>query len=215
MYPYRVFVSYSHEDRVRSSGVTAHLRQLGLRPFSDVGTIPGQPFSEFVREQILSAHIFMPLVTDSSSVRAWMHQATGFAIGSSIAVLPVLFGRRTDPATSALQVQGIQLHDDLSDIHEHLTLDIFENLAVRVREPESANYQIAAGSNGRLQLMIDRSAEVQRWGYYGRVRESSSLSLFSFPDAPHDSTSWDHCEGENKKTIRARCLQRDLKSHGA
>jgi hypothetical protein len=211
MYPYRIFVSYSHLDRETADGVAAHLRDLGLRPFSDIDFKFGEAFHELIREHILSAHIFMPLMTDSSIAQPWIHQEAGFAIGSSIAVLPVLLGRRSDSAGLTSQIQGVQLFEDLSNIRERLTVDLIEDFSTRVREPEFAIYQTATEPDRRLELMIERAVEVLRWGYFGRVRESSTLSSFSFPDAPLDSTVWDQCEGKSKKPTQLRRLHRELR----
>ncbi len=39
MHPYRVFVSYSHDDQVRARRVVDHLRCAGLRPIEFLGNV--------------------------------------------------------------------------------------------------------------------------------------------------------------------------------
>ena len=211
MYPYRVFMSCRREDRAAADGVTAYLRELGLRPFSSADIMVGESYSQGVREHILSAHVFMPLMTAGSMHRPWIHQETGFAMGSAVAVLPILLKNEPIPAELASQFHGVQIAGDMSDIHEYLTVERFEKLAAASGDPEFANYQTAADPDRRFELLIRRAEKVHRWGYRGRVRESYLLSSFSFPDAPVDSVEWDRCEGKVKKPIRLRRLYRELR----
>jgi hypothetical protein len=88
MYAYRVFLSYSSAERDLATAVADVLRGLGLRALWDHALVPGQPFSDEIKGQILRSHLFVPLLTRKSLARPWVHQETEFAMGAGV---PILF----------------------------------------------------------------------------------------------------------------------------
>jgi len=66
MHPYRVFISYSHQDRDKAELVRAHLARLGACPMADVDLLASTRFSEEIRRRISHAHVFVSILTGHS-----------------------------------------------------------------------------------------------------------------------------------------------------
>src|SRR5436190_6072401 len=92
MHPFRVFVSYAHEDRAEAEAVVAVLKGLGLCAVWDRDIRPGLPFTDAIKDDIASCHLFLPIITANARERPWVHQETGYAMGIGIPVLPVAIG---------------------------------------------------------------------------------------------------------------------------
>ena len=78
-YPYRAFVSYANEDLPFAKAVALAFKRRGVTTFLDRDIPPGADFSDEIREFILSAHLFVPVITEHSNGRPWVHQEIGFA----------------------------------------------------------------------------------------------------------------------------------------
>jgi TIR domain len=69
MYPYRVFISYSHSDRETVERLAEMLDASGLDTMWDKHLLPGAGFSEQIQGFITNAHIFLPFITKASAHR--------------------------------------------------------------------------------------------------------------------------------------------------
>src|SRR5262245_24283082 len=85
----RVFVSYSHEDSALAEAVVRWLESNGLTPPWDEHLIVGRGFDAQIKTFISYAHVFLPLITPSSTARGWVHQEIGYAMALRVPVLPV------------------------------------------------------------------------------------------------------------------------------
>jgi len=78
MKSYRVFISYSHEDLDVAERIVRVLEENGLVPMWDKEFLWGHGFPEQIKNFIAHAHVFTPLITESSSQRGWVHQEIGY-----------------------------------------------------------------------------------------------------------------------------------------
>ena len=53
----------------------------------------GERFTERIKTLISHSHVFIPLLTEVSHTRPWVHQETGFAIALRVPVLPIAVDR--------------------------------------------------------------------------------------------------------------------------
>src|SRR5688572_27805077 len=111
MYPYRLFLSYSSEDRALAEEVERVLTSLGLVVSWDGKLDAGIHFSDEIKASIARSHLFVPLLTESSKLRPWVHQETGYAMGVGVPILPMAFD---DPYPGAFlsEVQALKLRLD-------------------------------------------------------------------------------------------------------
>src|SRR4051812_22832436 len=111
-YPFRVFVSYAHEDRKLIPQVEAALKELGMVPVWDKQIQLGRPFTDEIKRKIATAHLFLPLITKLSKAKPWVHQEIGFANGIDVPVLAVGLG--TLPGGMIAGIQAVTLKGGLS-----------------------------------------------------------------------------------------------------
>ena len=86
---YRIFISYSHEDRRLARILANILEENGLIPMWDENFTWGHGFPEQIKNFISHAHVFVPIVTKASSKRGWVHQEIGYARALNIPILPI------------------------------------------------------------------------------------------------------------------------------
>lgn len=84
MYPYRVVVSYSHNDLGKAQQVVKSLKRIGARPLWDPQVEPGTHFSDAIKEMISFAHVCLPLLTESSIARPWDHRPGDSVSGAGV-----------------------------------------------------------------------------------------------------------------------------------
>ncbi len=85
----RVFISYSHKDKDLARKVAKALDDNNIVPLWDEDLIPGSGFHEQIKDYISQSHIIMPILTELSSERIWVHQEIGYAMALHIPVLPL------------------------------------------------------------------------------------------------------------------------------
>jgi hypothetical protein len=102
---YRVFISYSHQDVEIVRVLEEILRNNGFDPMWDQYFAFGQGFHEQIRNFIAHAHVFLPVLTETSDQRKWVHQEIGYAMAMNVPVLPVAI---STPEKEALPGEMIQ-----------------------------------------------------------------------------------------------------------
>jgi hypothetical protein len=88
---YRVFISYSPENKGLVEEVAAILsenKELDILLDDDV--THNHMFSEEIKKLIAQVDIFMPVITERSSIRGWVHQEIGYATALNVPVLPLV-----------------------------------------------------------------------------------------------------------------------------
>ncbi|MCX6053899.1 MAG: toll/interleukin-1 receptor domain-containing protein [Chloroflexi bacterium] len=206
-YPFRIFISYSHEDHHFAQVISEILSELGYLPIWDPNIRPGTPFSNSIKSFIHHAHIFMPLITESSSKRPWVHQETGYAMALGIPILPVALDEV--PGQMIAELQSIIVKADLSNLKEEISVQNLEQLVSGSQKQELSNFEISDWAENRTDLLAKNSKRVIELGAYGRVRQRASLSSFSIADKDISNPIWDQREGSVKRSPFYRSLLRE------
>lgn len=207
MYPYRVFVSYSHEDRKAAERVVLHLDRSGLRPIWDEELLWGPSFTEQIKNAIAHAHAFIPLVTRASSKRPWVHQEIGYAAGREVPVLPLVIGEL--PRGMIQQLQALQLRPDLADLAKRLDARRIERMILLAQQESHATFECAAEPEQRARMLAETAMSILTLGKYGRVRQAGALTSFCLPDQPPGNQIWDLREGKIHRSLYYRGLLRE------
>jgi hypothetical protein len=184
MNPYRVFISYSHEDQDLALKIVEVIKKNGLTPMWDKDFLFGHGFQDSIKTFIAHAHVFLPIITESSSKRGWVHQEIGYAMALNVPVLPLTLG--TLPGEMIRELQAIQLKD-LDELKDKLSREIFDNLVKSYQRAQFALFQCAEHAEDRA-IMMTRYANdllqlkhVLQLGAYGCVRQKGALSSFHIP----------------------------------
>ncbi len=202
-HPYRVFVSYSRENTAEAQQVRERLGRLGMVPVSDHLLAPGLAFSDEIKRHITFAHFFMPLVTESSSKRPWVHQEVGYALALGIPIIPLALEKV--PEGFVNQIQSIVVKKDLRDLDQKMIAPIFD-VAFGHASGAMANSQFAApvfqcpqSLRQRTQMLADGSRDVRLLGKCGRVRLRAAFGPFTMPNVSASHPLWNKREGPSKK----------------
>ena len=199
MDPFRVFVSYSHEDRELAELVTEILKKKGLIPIWDKNIRPGTAFTGAIKGLIAHAHIFMPLITENSRQRPWVHQETGYAMALNIPVLPVAVGNLPGEMIAELQAINV-LEPDLSDLEGKLSAINLNHVVIPPPARPGSIVEVADWPEKRVEMMAQYANRVIELGYCGRVRQRGGLSSFSIPDKEIDDPIWSIRDGANRRS---------------
>ncbi|NQT53941.1 toll/interleukin-1 receptor domain-containing protein [bacterium] len=194
MYPYRVFVSYSHENGDKAEAIVEHLKSIGLEPVWDAGLQWGPSFAEQIRDGIAFAHAFIPVLTAASTRRTWVHQEIGYALGMHIPVLPLALGELPEGMISDLQAR--QVGSNLQRMEELLTAEAVHRLVTQAREQAPASFELAELAQHRTEMLIRYATKVLNLGQHGHVRQAAAFSSFCIPDKPTVHPIWDEREGQ-------------------
>ena len=155
---FRVFVSYSHEDRELVGDVISVLQANGLTPMYYAGFAPGSRFLETIKTRIAHAHVFMPVITESSSSRGWVHQEIGYAVALNVPVLPLVKG--VLPGEMLREYNALELAEGMDAIGGQLSYEVFRTVAERYRRPRHALYRCADLADERAQMLARYSDDV-------------------------------------------------------
>lgn len=213
MHSFRVFISYSHEDRKLALQVNDVLRGMGLGPVWDKDIRPGTPFSDAIKGLIANAHLFMPLITENSQSRPWVHQETGYAMAINIPVLPVAFGNLPGEMISQLQAISVRLKSadelDQADLAEQLTTINIESLVLSPSGKSVAIVEVADYPEERTEMMARYANRVAELRSYAHLRQRGALSSFSIPNRVLSDPIWKLREGSSPRSQFYRNLQRN------
>lgn len=195
MHQFRVFISYSHEDLKLAVQVNEALRGLNLKPVWDRDIGPGTPFSDAIKGLIANAHLFMPLISENSQHRPWVHQETGYAMAINIPVLPIAFGNLPGEMISQLQAISVRLKSadefDETDLVEQLKCINIEQLVIPPPARSGAIVEVADYPEERTELMSRCANRVMELGSYVHLRQRGALSSFSIPNRLLNDPVWD------------------------
>jgi len=184
----RVFISYSQKDLELVEKLVEILKDEGIMVLWTRSLAPGKGYIDQLKVFIEHAHIFMPVITKSSSARGWVHQEIGYAIGLHIPVYPVLLGK-VKPVGWIESIQAIKLSDDKTVLREQLSYDVLAKLLKD--KPLPALYQQAAKVEERARLMKSYSDKVNTMGKFGIVRQKGGLSSFHIPNKRIEHQDWE------------------------
>lgn len=184
----RVFVSYSTEDVKLVEKLVAILERDGIMVLWTKKLVIGSGYVEELKVFIEHAHIFMPVITESSSARGWVHQEIGYAIALHIPVFPVLIGN-VKSVGMIESIQAVKLNKNDQVIKEHLSYSTLSAL-LKKEPPLPALYQRAAKVEERAGLMKLYSDKVCGMKKFGLVRQKGGLSSFHIPNKHIEHQDW-------------------------
>lgn len=207
LYPFRIFISYSHEDAAIAAKACGALADLGLKPLWDQSIRPGVAFTDAIKSYIHHAHLFMPLITESASRRPWVHQETGYAMALNIPILPVAVS--SVPGEMAAQLQAVVVENDLSDFSDKIGALDLEQIVLTPQDQMLSSVQVSDWAEKRTELLAKDARRVMELGAHGRVRQRALLSSFSIPDKDPSHPIWTRRDGEDHYGAYYHALQRE------
>ena len=190
---YRVFISYSHSDLDLARIIVEMLREIVV-PMWDENFRYGHGFHEQIKMFIEHAHVFLPIITEASSQRGWVHQEIGYAMAHHIPMLPVTVGAGAMPSEMIHALQAVRLGDDRSKwpvrLKKELTMEVIEHLVADFADLEHAAFQCAEDTEDRARLMVQYADDVRKLGFHGMVRQAGALSSFHIPTEAVGHSIW-------------------------
>lgn len=183
----RVFISYSRKDINLVERLVSILKQEGIMVLWTKTLSTGSGFPEQLKVFIEHAHIFIPVITKSSSTRGWVHQEIGYAMALHIPVFPILIGK-VKPIGMIESIQAVKLNEDDKIIRKQLNYKILHALLKKELLP--AQYQRATTVEERAGLMKLYSDKISSMNKFGIVRQKGGLSSFHIPDKYIEHQVW-------------------------
>lgn len=202
----RIFISYSHEDLPLAKRLDKALRSLKLEPVWDNQIRPGMAFTDAIKSLIAQSHVFVPILTENSKARPWVHQETGYAIALGIPVLPVAVSG-VYPGELLQQLQAILVRRNLRDIADKLKDVDFERILFPAPPPVCA-VEVAYWPERRTELMAQYMRRVAELSGPAVVRQRGAFSTFSIPDKDPTDDIWRLRDGGHPRSELYRHLQR-------
>jgi hypothetical protein len=199
---YRVFVSYSHDDRQHVEKIVDVLRSNGLIPMWDEDFLYGSGFHDQIKNFIAHSHVFVPFITRESSQRGWVHQEIGYAMAQNIPILPITLDRI--PGEMLQQLHAIPYSESTKELKNRLNRTVIERLVNRASSKTKPLYFCAALPDERTMMMVEYATIVLDLGYYGMVRQKGGLSSFHIPDKPISHIAYHTRYGNQYRESRCR-----------
>jgi hypothetical protein len=204
---YRVFISYSHEDKALVEGIAAILSRNGLQPMWDRNFAYGQGFHEQIKNFIAHAHVFLPVLTKTADARKWVHQEIGYAMALHIPVLPVAV--KGLPGEMIQQIHALRMEgNDPEVLSEHLSKEVIEALIERHARNYKALYECAELPEDRAKMMSAYADDVFALGTRDVVRQKGALSSFHIPRETVGNPIWRRRYGMTTRSEEHCRLQR-------
>jgi hypothetical protein len=89
----RLFISYCREDIDLASKIVSLLKDAKLEPIWDQSFACGPAFLDEVKLSIAHCYVFVPILTERSAKRGWVHEEIGYASALNIPVMPLAHGQ--------------------------------------------------------------------------------------------------------------------------
>ena len=185
----RVFISYSHGDEDLVRVLAEVIEENGMAAvFDQKGMKFGKDFPQQIIHFISHAHIFMPLLTETSVKRPWAQQEIGYALALRVPTVPVAID--CEPGEFLHGIQAIHLKTmDYAALKKLLTLKALEP-CLHESPAGGALYECADTTEERAILFARYARAVTHMGNSGIVRQSGGLSFLQIPDEPLDHPLW-------------------------
>jgi hypothetical protein len=174
----RIFISYSHKDRKFVEKLAQAIKKNKMEPLWDENLIPGTGFHEQIKDYISQSHVLMPLLTESSSERGWVHQEIGYAMALHIPVFP-LTTEDILPGGMLQMIQALKIIDDEQILIRLLNQETFLRM---IKNNKSVPlFECAHMPEERSKMMADYCDKITSIKEYGIVRQKGGLSSFHIP----------------------------------
>jgi hypothetical protein len=210
---YRIFISYSHEDLGLAEKIVAIISGNRLTPMWDKDFVFGHGFQEQIKTFIAHSHVFLPIITTSSSERGWVHQEIGYAMALNVPVLPLCVGAL--PGEMIRELHAVQFTGDFRELQDKLSSKNIEKLVESYKDNSFPLYHCAELTEDRAIMMAKYANDVLqlkpvlKGEAYGCVRQKGGLSSFHIPDNLISHPIWDQRYGPLKRSKFHYRLQRE------
>lgn len=218
-HPFRVFISYSHDDIKLVRKLVSIIGSNKLIPIWDDNIQPGSPLTTEIRDMIDHVHVFIPFITRQSSQRPWVHQETGYAIAREIPVLPICYQTNLGEMISDLMPLYIK-NKEMSVVSKQLTCEAITAMVLRKRPLVHPFVEIAhwheerterlgrftTDTFERLNLMISRERSNEIMSKHMQIRQWGALSTFCIPNKGIHNKVWKCREGTRLRGDYTRTL---------
>jgi hypothetical protein len=210
MNTYRVFISYSHEDYELVDKLVKILEENGLTPMWDKNCPGGHKFPELIKNFIAHSHVFVPVITEASSKRGWVHQEIGYALALNVPILPITLDKV--PGEMLHEYQAVAWHDNVEILKHELSLEKFANLVNHSQKNSRPLFECAELHEDRTMIMVGYATKVLELGFHSHVRQIGALSSFHIPDKPLSHPDWQLRYGKFRPSeFRCRWLWEERK----
>jgi hypothetical protein len=194
---YRVFISYSHADKTFADRIVRILEENLLTAIYDRHIQVGHRFDEDIKKYIAMSHVFVPILTEASSKRGWVHEEIGYAMALNIPVLPIVIEDQ-QPEMMLQMIQSVVIDKDLKDAKEKLSHQIFEDLLYDCKQ-EQCTYLCCRQVEERALYMANYADDIRKLGFHALLRQMGGLSTFQLPNEEISSRIWDERYYPNAK----------------
>ena len=203
----RVFISYSNEDKDYVKNLIDILEKENdkLMILWTKKILTGADYIKEIKLFIEHAHIFLPVITKSSSKRGWVHQEIGYALSFHIPIFQILIDD-TNPIGMIESLQAIRLQKSDGLLNEKLNYDVLSTF-LKKHETKSALYLRAFEVENRARLMAKYSEKIFSMDKYGVVRQKGGLSSFHIPNKFIEHQDWVDRYLPNTKSPNHKKLQ--------
>lgn len=148
----------------------------------------GKGFHGQIKNFISHSHVFLPIITESSSNKGWVHQEIGYAMALNVPVLPVTLG--TLPGEMIGELHAIKLSDNLKELNDKFSIEVFDKLVNLYCDPSLSLFCCAELTEDRSVMMAEYANDPLDLGGYGCVRQKGALSSFHIPDKMITHSVW-------------------------
>lgn len=177
---YRVFISHSSEDADKVELIKEVLISNGLKPFYSGEFEGGDNFFELIEKYIAHSHIFLPLISDASSSRGWVHEEIGIAMALHIPFVPISIDKL--PAEMMYHLNAVCWVDDFYKLKEKLNYELF---ARKIKDSKYKNrplLECGLKDQDRTDTMVKYANDVLSFKEHGTVRQMARVSSFHIPN---------------------------------
>lgn len=183
----RIFISYSHTDEELVSRLVQVPEDWNIEFIWDKKLVAGFGFHDQIKTLIASSHIFMPIITEESSKRGWVHQEIGFAIAMNIPVLPVATANMDTNGMHQI-LQALVIPANAQSLESYVSKHTFSRLLSTVET--SPLFSCAHVPEERTRMITEYANKVSGMDRSGIVRQKGGLSSFHIPDVNTSSNTW-------------------------
>jgi len=205
---YRIFISYTKNDAKVVVRLAKILARNGLKPMWDRDFIYGHGFHEQIRNFIAHAHVFLPVLTEKSDSRKWVHQEIGFAMAHGIPVLPLAIGELQD-AAMLREIHAFETSRGLRGVEKRLSYKAIAKVISHHSENTEGLYRCADHAEARARLLAAYSNDVYDLDECGLVRQKGGLSSFHIPRHGISHPDWQKRMGKLQRSAEHCRLQRE------
>src|SRR5262249_8292238 len=149
----------SHEDSDLANAIVRVLEANGLTPLWDEQLAVGRGFDAQIKTFIAYSHVFLPLITASSSARGGVHQEIGYAMPRAVPVRPACSS--TLPGEMLQMLHAVRLGDDATAFGAKLSRAVFDDLICHAPGESRPLYECAMLPEDRSILLAEYADQLR------------------------------------------------------